>query len=154
MRNTNLFEAIGEIDDKKIADALAPVPITKRYNWVKIASFAACFMVIIGGVIYGLVPGQENGAKIVTPESAETGEAVKPSNVEQKKLLKIKEKISAAKRDGELSFVESVKLHNNSQKLRITVNTQDEEVLKNLLAYDENGDHIEIEFAEEETEGE
>jgi len=58
------------------------------------------------------------------------------------------------KRDGELSFVESVKLHNNSQKLRITVNTQDEEVLKNLLAYDENGDHIEIEFAEEETEGE
>ncbi|MBE6913055.1 MAG: hypothetical protein E7473_11085 [Ruminococcaceae bacterium] len=154
MRNTNLFEAIGEIDDKKIADALAPVPITKRYNWIKIASFAACFVVIIGGVIYGLVPKQENGAKIAAPESAETGEVVESSNVEQKKLLKIKEKISAAKRDGELSFVESVKLHNNSQKLRITVNTQDEEVLKNLLAYDENGDHIEIEFAEEETEGE
>jgi len=63
MTNTNLIHAIGRIDPKLIADAAPDVEQKKPANrtWVKWASLAACFCLVIGVAIrvgIGFVPSQ------------------------------------------------------------------------------------------------
>lgn len=170
MRNTNLFEAIGGIDNKKITDALAPVPIPvrKNYSWMKITSVAACLVVIVGVAAYGLLSKSKPDANISvsisdsgsisTPASSSEqsfSPNVKPYSAQSQhlnpnrmKLLDVQEEISAAKLDGELSFVESVELNEDSEKVRIVVTTKDMEKLKKLKSNTDWSDYIEIKYSE------
>ncbi len=151
MKSTTLFEAIGDIDDKKIADAVSPMPALKGSGWMKITSLAACCALIAGVAIYGIMPKSER-----TPAFSEQGsiqtETVKSASVKSSvgkmELFKVKKKLSAAKLGGELSFIKSIELHDDSEKLHVVVTSRKNEDIKKLLSYVAEENLIEIEYFE------
>ena len=150
MRSTTLFEAIGDIDDKKIADAVSPLPSQKKNGWMKIASLAACCAVIVGIAAYGFLPQSEKATVDMKTESTQTEStnpvSAKKSSSGKVNLIKEKKKLSVAKLGGDLSFVESIELHEESGKLHVRVTSRESEDIKKLLSYVTEEKLIEIEY--------
>ena len=56
-----MFDVIGEVDERKVADALNVVPHKRKMSWVKWSAIAACLCLVIVGV-FSIFPHYETAA--------------------------------------------------------------------------------------------
>ena len=59
MKKEDMFDVIGEVDERKVADALNVAPHKRKMSWVKWSAIAACLCLVIVGV-FSIFPHYEN----------------------------------------------------------------------------------------------
>ena len=137
MKKNELFELLGEIDPELVARAQEKPRRSVLPMWMKVTTLAACAALIITASIGLLSP---------TGESGTTAPSVTMNvQIGSSALHHLADNITAAIERGELPFVTSVTVLEDSGKVLVTVNTDSKTHMKKLRSFDKTGKLLTIE---------